>query len=33
MTGRFIDNQIQFPAISRIEIRAINEFDETKLNF
>ena len=26
------DNKIEFPAISRIEIRAKKEFDETKLN-
>jgi hypothetical protein len=26
------DNQIEFPAMSRIEIRAKKEFDTTKLN-
>ena len=33
LTSRFTDNQIEFPALSRIEIRAKKEFDETKLNF
>jgi hypothetical protein len=33
LTSRFTDNQIQFPTLSRIEIRAKKEFDETKLNF
>ena len=32
LTSRFTDNQIKFPALSRIEIRAKKEFDETKLN-
>ena len=32
LTSRLTDNQIEFPAISRIEIRAKKEFDETKLN-
>ena len=32
LTSRFTDNQIEFPALSRIEIRAKKEFDETKLN-
>ena len=32
LTSRFTDNQIVFPALSRIEIRAKKEFDETKLN-
>jgi hypothetical protein len=32
LTSRFTDNQIQFPAITRIEIRLKKEFDETKLN-
>ncbi|MEP6577104.1 MAG: hypothetical protein ABJB85_11810 [Nitrososphaerota archaeon] len=32
LTSRFTDNQIEFPAMSRIEIRAKKEFDETKLN-
>jgi uncharacterized protein YueI len=32
LTSRFTDNQIEFPAMSRIEIRAKNEFDMTKLN-
>ena len=33
LTSRFTDYQIIFPPISRIEIRAKKEFDETKLNF
>ncbi len=34
LTSRLTDNQIEFPAISRIiEIRAKKEFRETKLNF
>jgi len=32
LTSRFTDNQIEFPALSRIEIRAKKEFDMTKLN-
>ena len=32
LTSRLTDNQIEFPAMSRIEIRAKKEFDETKLN-
>jgi hypothetical protein len=32
LTSRFADNQIVYPALSRIEIRAKKEFDETKLN-
>jgi len=32
LTSRFTDNQIEFPAMSRIEIRAKQIFDETKLN-
>ncbi len=32
LTSRFTDNQIEFPALSRIEIRTKREFDETKLN-
>jgi hypothetical protein len=32
LTSRFTDNQIEFPAMSRIEIRAKKEFDMTKLN-
>ena len=32
LTSRLTDNQIEFPALSRIEIRAKNVFDETKLN-
>ena len=32
LTSRLTDNQIEFPALSRIEIRAKKEFDETKLN-
>ena len=32
LTSRLTDNQIEFPAMSRIEIRAKQEFDETKLN-
>ena len=32
LTSRFTDNQIEFPAMSRIEIRAKQIVDETKLN-
>ncbi len=32
LTSRLTDNQIEFPAMSRIEIRAKKEFDTTKLN-
>jgi Rad51 len=32
LTSRFADNQIEFPAMSRIEIRAKKIFDATKLN-
>ena len=32
LTSRLGDNDIEFPALSRIEIRAKKEFDETKLN-
>ena len=32
LTSRFTDNQIELPALSRIEIRAKKDFDETKLN-
>ena len=32
LTSRLTDNQIEFPAMSRIEIRAKNVYDETKLN-
>lgn len=33
LTSRLTDNQIEFPAMSKIiEIRAKKEFDETKLN-
>jgi hypothetical protein len=32
LTSRMTDNQIEFPAMSRIEIRAKKEFDRTKLN-
>ena len=32
LTSCFTDNQIQFPSISRIEMRNKKEFDETKLN-
>ena len=32
LTSRLTDNQIVFPAMSRIEIRGKQEFDETKLN-
>jgi hypothetical protein len=31
-TSCLTDNQIEFPALSRIEIRTKKEFDETKLN-
>ena len=33
LTSRLTDNQTEFPAMSRIEIRPKIEFDETKLNF
>ena len=33
LTSRLRDNQIEFPAMSRIEIRPKIEFDQTKLNF
>jgi hypothetical protein len=32
LTSRFTDSQIEFPAMSRIEIRAKKAFDNTKLN-
>lgn len=32
LTSRLTNNQIAFPAMSRIEIRAKQVFDETKLN-
>jgi hypothetical protein len=32
LTSRFTDNQIEFPAMSRIEIRTKQVFDETDLN-
>jgi hypothetical protein len=32
LTSRLIENQIVYPALSRIEIRAKKEFDERKLN-
>ena len=32
LTSRLTDNHMELPAMSRIEIRAKNEFDETKLN-
>ncbi len=32
LTSRLTDSQIEFPAMSRIEIRAKKEFNETKLN-
>jgi hypothetical protein len=32
LTSRLTDNQIEFPTMSRIEIRAKEVFDETKLN-
>ncbi len=32
LTSRMTNNQIVIPALSRIEIRAKKEFDETKLN-
>jgi hypothetical protein len=32
LTSRFTDNQIEFPAMSRIEIRAKGVYDGTKLN-
>ena len=33
LTSRLTENQIVIPALSRIEIRSKNEFDEAKLNF
>jgi hypothetical protein len=33
LTSRFTDNQIEFPPLSRVEIRAKKEFDGMKLNF
>ena len=33
LTSRLIENQILFPAMSRIEIRPKIEFDQAKLNF
>ena len=33
LTSRITENQIVIPAMSRIEIRTKNEFDERKLNF
>jgi len=32
LTSRFTNNEIKFPALSRIEICTKKEFDETKLN-
>jgi hypothetical protein len=32
ITSRLTDSQIEFPAMSRIEVRAKKELDETKLN-
>jgi hypothetical protein len=32
LTSRLTDNQIEYPAMSRIEIRNKRVFDETKLN-
>jgi uncharacterized protein YueI len=32
LTSHFTNNEIKFPALSRIEIRAKKVFDETKLN-
>jgi hypothetical protein len=32
LTSRLTDNKIEFPAMSRIEVRAKQVFDETKLN-
>ena len=32
LTSRLTDNQIKFPAMTRIEIRAKEVYDETKLN-
>ncbi|MEP6577051.1 MAG: hypothetical protein ABJB85_11540, partial [Nitrososphaerota archaeon] len=32
LTSRFTENKIEFPAMSRIEIRTKQVFDETKLN-
>jgi hypothetical protein len=33
LTSRMTDREMVYPALSRIEIRAKKEFDETKLNF
>ena len=33
LTSRLTESQIVYPSMSRIEIRAKKEFDETKLNF
>ena len=33
LTSRLTDNRIEFPAMSRIEVRAKKVFDEMKLNF
>jgi hypothetical protein len=33
LTSRSIENQIVYPAVSRVEIRDKKEFQETKLNF
>ena len=33
MTSRFTDNQLKFPALSRIEIRAKKELVETEIKF
>ena len=33
LTSRMTDSQIVYPALSRIEVRAKQVFDETKLNF
>jgi hypothetical protein len=33
LTSRMTDSEMVYPALSRIEIRAKKEFDETKLNF
>jgi len=32
LTSRLGDSEMEFPALSRIEVRAKKEFDETKLN-
>jgi hypothetical protein len=32
LTSRFTDNEIEFPTMSRLEIRAKEVYDETKLN-